>query len=432
MDPSLLEPDELKIECELRNIRGLQSVQLSMLKLSLESESKGEEDEPNVAHSAAQKNPKREVTLCAKKLVEIQESLVEYLKSDSSHKHLILAAMTTRVRHYHSRLIRISSSPSVVNEHPPTFKLCEELLTLLDETDLRNTNLDESIQNIENLENTLAKSFINVEETDEKSRAIETVSSIGPTPTQTVISTSAQLNNSDPLLVNLNSLISSGIFNVSPEMIKQVQSSLQNAIHNSSASSQINPNNQCLNLAQSLTEPNVNNPPVPHCSKVMLSPSNNIVAITSSHLQNVSNNPPSEIPVSSNGPAPENRLDSQNVPINPQLMNQLTSYLSSLNPSISVSKVISPPSAMVSQLSGIPLVSQPPTTIHTSPSNIPTSLLDINQLIKFPPPIMSARSQPSLPPVASQVPNVNLANNAAAIDQLRTLLSQNQSKSGIK
>lgn len=67
MNAYLLEPSELKVECELRNIKGLQSVQQSMLKLSLSQELSGTEEAPREAHVNGSKNPKREVELCAKK-----------------------------------------------------------------------------------------------------------------------------------------------------------------------------------------------------------------------------------------------------------------------------------------------------------------------------------------------------------------------------
>lgn len=395
MDPNLLEPDELKIECELRNIRGLQSVQFSMLKLSLENEAKGEEEEPKLAHLAALKNPKREVASCAKKLVDIQETLVEFLKSNSVHKPLILNSMITRVRHYHSRLLRISNSPSVVIEYPPVFKLCEDLLALLDAADLNDNNLNESITNIQNLDSSLTKSIIKTVESDEK--LVETVSSNISTPTQTNTTTSANISN------------------LSPEMIKQFQSLLQNEINDPSSLSQINTHNQLLNVVQPSA--------LPHCSKDIFVNSNNIVPNTTVSQQK---HLISETPVSSNAGMPSHgcSTDSQNIPINSESINQLINYLSSLNPNTSVSNVISPPTEIASQNSKIPVLSQPPAMSHVIPPNIPTSLPDFTQLVKFPPPIMSAQVLQAQRPTVNQVPNENLVNNPEVLDQLKTLLLQ--------
>ena len=153
MNPYMLEADELKVECDLRNIRGLQSVQQSMLKFCLNNENSGEEVSPQSAHLAACKNPKREVALCAKKIIEIQESLKESLKSSSeNNKPLIIEAMQTRALHYRSRLNRISKSEAVGQECPPVMKLCEELIKVLTDTSSEEDKLNKSISNLEKLD----------------------------------------------------------------------------------------------------------------------------------------------------------------------------------------------------------------------------------------------------------------------------------------
>lgn len=157
MDPKLLEPEELKVECELRNIRGLQSIQQSMLDHYLKIEMSGEEHPPNRAHSAALKNPKRELSYCAGKIIEIQESLKNELRSDSGYKSLVLIAMRSRAIHYRSRIVRISSSPTVADEFQKVLDLCDKLIDVLNIADVEDENLDKSIQDLENLDNTAAK-----------------------------------------------------------------------------------------------------------------------------------------------------------------------------------------------------------------------------------------------------------------------------------
>lgn len=109
MDPKLLEPDELAIECELRNIQGLQSVKQSMLTTYFEYELIGKEDKPTRAHEAALKNPRLEVAKCEAKLAEIQNSIKESLENKVDCKELLLKVMKTRALHYRFRLERIAS-----------------------------------------------------------------------------------------------------------------------------------------------------------------------------------------------------------------------------------------------------------------------------------------------------------------------------------
>lgn len=155
MDPSHLEPDELKVECDLRNIRGLHSVQLSLLLMSLELEKSGENEPPLRAHESALKNPKREVAKCGAKLLEIQEVLKESLQSGCPMKMLVLDTMKTRVKHYMSRLSRISFSPAVESEYPVVVKLSEELLSVLDKVVVEDEDrLNESIRELDSLDKT--------------------------------------------------------------------------------------------------------------------------------------------------------------------------------------------------------------------------------------------------------------------------------------
>lgn len=162
MDISLLQADELKVECDLRNICGLYSVRQSMLKMYLEKEALGEESKPNIAHALALKNPKREISLCAKKLLEIKSALVESLKTDADHKSEAVNEMLTRARHYHNRIIRISSSPSVNEEFPPVLRFCEELIELLKDADRDEDKMNESILQLENLDTTKAKEVVDM------------------------------------------------------------------------------------------------------------------------------------------------------------------------------------------------------------------------------------------------------------------------------
>lgn len=173
MNAYLLEPSELKIECELRNIRGLQSVQQAMLKRFLGQELSGEEEAPKEAHVNGLKNPKREVELCAKKIVEIHEQLKEELKSNSQLKPLIVDVMKTRVKHYLDRLYRISISPVIADFIAPVLDLCKNLRDRLEEVVIDNEDqLNESIQKFNNLDTTLAKSVIdNIEESESASKS---------------------------------------------------------------------------------------------------------------------------------------------------------------------------------------------------------------------------------------------------------------------
>lgn len=63
MDFKLIESEEIRVECELRNISCLTSVQQYILQMYLENEATGNEVRPMLAHSRALKNPKREVAL---------------------------------------------------------------------------------------------------------------------------------------------------------------------------------------------------------------------------------------------------------------------------------------------------------------------------------------------------------------------------------
>lgn len=88
MNPKLLEPNELEVECELRNIKGLLSVKQLMLSEYFENEENGIEAKPVDPHTGAFKNPRRELGICAKKICEIEEALLEDLKSDLVLSHL--------------------------------------------------------------------------------------------------------------------------------------------------------------------------------------------------------------------------------------------------------------------------------------------------------------------------------------------------------
>lgn len=181
MNAYLLEPSELKVECELRNIKGLQSVQQSMLKLSLSQELSGTEEAPREAHVNGSKNPKREVELCAKKIVEIHEQLKEELKSNSQLKPLVLEVMKTRVQHYLNRLHRISSSPIIADLIHPVLELCQNLMDRLGEIVIDNEeNLNESIQKLDSLDTALAKVTIETIAESEKSSNL--------TPTENIAS----------------------------------------------------------------------------------------------------------------------------------------------------------------------------------------------------------------------------------------------------
>lgn len=160
MDPSLLEPDEFKIECELRNIRGLLSVQLSMLQFTLAEEASDKQQFPDIAHEKARKQPKREISACAKSIVDIQESLVMALKSKSEHKALIFNTMKSRALHYRFRLNRIAKSEAVALEYPSASQLCDKLLDALQQVDIEDSNLDKSIQQLEDLDMSRMKDIV--------------------------------------------------------------------------------------------------------------------------------------------------------------------------------------------------------------------------------------------------------------------------------
>lgn len=173
MNPSLLEPDELKIECEIRNIQGLTSVQVSMLEFVLQEESQQHQEEPNVSHLAARKNPRRELTLCAGKIVEMQEFLVKSLQSDSQHKLLIFKAMKSRALHYRYRLNRISASPCIAVEYEVVSRLCEQLIHVLNNTDDSNeSSLHETLPNLKEVDTSLAKPLIDSDRVENSKESI--------------------------------------------------------------------------------------------------------------------------------------------------------------------------------------------------------------------------------------------------------------------
>lgn len=219
MDYHLLEPEELKIEYEIRNIRGLQSVQQSMLKLYLEKEARGEEPTPSTAHPSALKNPKRELSHCASKIMEIKNSLIGSFKEDAGHKALVLDEMITRAHHYHSRIIRISAQPCVIELFPSVLALCEELSSLLKEAADEKVDLNESIANLEKLDISHAKEIVNAIEVDEN-----LVSASNKTTFDSLVSAPT----SDKIVNQLHRLISSGHFKVSPEMAREVRDWLPN------------------------------------------------------------------------------------------------------------------------------------------------------------------------------------------------------------
>lgn len=161
MDPTLLEPAEFNLECELRNILGLTAVKVSMLKYVLEQEASKEQKEPSVAHEAARKNPRRELAFCAGKIVEIQESLMQMLPSNSQHKLLMVKAMKSRALHYRYRLSRISASPCLRDEFDGISNLCEQLIKVLNNSDDTDANnLNDTLSTLQEVDSSAVKIFI--------------------------------------------------------------------------------------------------------------------------------------------------------------------------------------------------------------------------------------------------------------------------------
>ena len=149
MDINLLEPEEFKVECELRNIRGLKSVQESLLKDYFVWEASGVNIQPDKAHALALKNPNREVAVCAAKLVEIRDLLTSELKSQSNFKDLFLLTMRTRAQHYRLRLMRISKSPAAQVGVVPVLQMCNDLIKILENARIEKEDLNKSILELE-------------------------------------------------------------------------------------------------------------------------------------------------------------------------------------------------------------------------------------------------------------------------------------------
>ena len=72
MDLNLLFPDELEVECRVRNLRGSPSDVISQLANALKLEDGMPSLRPYKMHSAARKNPAHEIKKCSIKLSKLK------------------------------------------------------------------------------------------------------------------------------------------------------------------------------------------------------------------------------------------------------------------------------------------------------------------------------------------------------------------------
>lgn len=139
-----LDPEEFGVECELRNIHGSLFTLVKQLTTILESESK-DGDEPQRPHEKARKQPKREISCCENKLRELQVLLTDTLSAETIDTD-VLECIQSRLYHVHSRLTRISNSPSVTTIATKLILSCNSFLTAIHSILENKSSRDNSIE----------------------------------------------------------------------------------------------------------------------------------------------------------------------------------------------------------------------------------------------------------------------------------------------
>ena len=110
MDLNLLLPDELEVECRVRNLRGSPSDVISQLENALKLEDGMPSLRPYKMHSTARKNPAHEIKKCSLKLSELKGKM-EKLDRDHELDSQVLRCLETSFIHLINRLSRAQSSP---------------------------------------------------------------------------------------------------------------------------------------------------------------------------------------------------------------------------------------------------------------------------------------------------------------------------------
>lgn len=124
MDIELLEASECLVECWVRGITvKANDIEASfpLLKKVLKYESEGLSETPKIPHTAARKNPRKELKACLTKLDQIRNDLIETFSAEVADKHC-LDISRARLYHISSRLLRVSVSSPTYGQSARTLK----------------------------------------------------------------------------------------------------------------------------------------------------------------------------------------------------------------------------------------------------------------------------------------------------------------------
>lgn len=177
---NLLDFDKFEIECRIRNLNdGTNIARLKNLLEQVQAESTTPVLIPTVAHTAAFKNPKRELKVCNEKLNTLHTWIQHHLKNKDLRR-IHLSKVKSRILHVQGRLFRISKSKVANQEAISLLDICSNLLdsiekVISEEQDIE--GLETSFSNIE-LTEPSDESSTSDEENDfeKKDKIIQTVS----------------------------------------------------------------------------------------------------------------------------------------------------------------------------------------------------------------------------------------------------------------
>ena len=150
MDVSLLKPDEINVECELRGIISDSPNAMSDLLAQIEAEHSKIAIAPAKMHERAYKRPDNEIECCRTKLLRLKEEVAECSNVPSDQLGKKVRQIVSRLLHVRGRLERATQSPSYQKSADQVLKSCQQLLDSLaiyiNDDDLLDESLEKAAQ----------------------------------------------------------------------------------------------------------------------------------------------------------------------------------------------------------------------------------------------------------------------------------------------
>lgn len=152
MDSTLLKPDEIQVEFELRKIPSNDPQGLEKLQELLDAEIRGTQTKPMKMTSKASKRPDLEIESCRSKLEGLREhilNLEQVLPADLARK---LLEIQSRLLHVKGRLELAMTSVTYEAQARKSLKSCNELISSIDKYISLNEPLNSSIVSAKHVE----------------------------------------------------------------------------------------------------------------------------------------------------------------------------------------------------------------------------------------------------------------------------------------